>query len=67
MSRRTNPELMLCIFRLQELKSQLEVLRTALDTEMPERSRIALASSLIEQAFQALSEPKHIGPIRVAG
>ncbi len=57
-SRRINPELMVCVFRLQELKFQLEFLQAALDTEVPERSRIALASSLIEQAFQALSDPK---------
>lgn len=51
-----NPELILCILRLLELKLQMEQLQAASDNET-ERSRITLAVSSIDQALEALSEP----------
>ena len=51
-----NSELMLCILRLFELKSQLEKLQVA-SKHVSEKSRIVLALGSIEQAFQALSDP----------
>lgn len=55
-----NPELILCILRLLELKLQMEELMTSSDSET-ERSRITLAVSSIEQALEALSEPVAAG------
>lgn len=55
-----NPELILCILRLLELKLQMEKLLASSDNET-ERSRIALAVSSIEQALEALSEPVAAG------
>ncbi len=54
--RAMNSELMLCILRLFELKSQLEKLQVA-SKHVSEKSRIVLALGSIEQAFQALSDP----------